>query len=335
MSAPGRPWIPAQIRWTESGPLVDWCHLGDLRFTAPLFEQTIGTAMAHPFNLLFRRSTPLQLMAEAAAFELRPAGLIFHMSRCGSTLVSRMLAALPENVVLSEPDPLDQVLRARSRAPGLTDAQLVALLRGMTAALGRRRHAPERDLFIKLEGWHMLQFPLIRRAFPAVPWIFLYRDPLEVLASLELLRPRQMLPGGVDAALLGLDPASAFGLPNGVYGARVLARICAAALAHCADGGRLIEYRQLPGAVLDDVLGHFGLRCGAEACARMREVARFDAKRPDVPYADDSERKRCGADEATRALAALLAPLHAQLETVRLAQPAVALMSGFSPAGSM
>jgi hypothetical protein len=263
-------------------------------------------------------------MVEPAAFELRPAGLIFHMSRCGSTLVSRMLAALPENVVLSEPDPLDQVLRARSRAPDLTDAQLVALLGGMTAALGRRRHAQERDLFIKLEGWHMLQFPLIRRAFPDVPWIFLYRDPLEVMASIELLRPRQMLPGGVDAGLLGLDPASAFGLPVGVYGARVLERICAAALAHCADGGRLIEYRQLPGAVFDDVLGHFGLRCGAAAHARMREVARFDAKRPDVPYADDSERKRHGADEETRALAGLLAPLYARLEMARLAQPAIA-----------
>jgi hypothetical protein len=92
----------------------------------------------------------------------------------------------------------------------------------------------------------------------------------------ERLRPRQMVPGGIDAALL------------------------------------------------DDVLGHFGLRCGPDAHTRMREVARFDAKRPDVPYADDSEQKRHGADEETRALAGLLAPLHARLETVRLAQPAIA-----------
>jgi hypothetical protein len=104
----------------------------------------------------------------------------------------------------------------------------------------------------------------------------------------------------------------------------VLERICAAALAHCADGGRLIEYRDLPGAVFDDVLGHFGLRCGADARERMRDVARFDAKRPDVPYADDSERKRHGADEETRALAGLLAPLYARLEMARLAQPAIA-----------
>src|SRR5262249_55263656 len=73
-------WVPSQVRWTPEGPLVDWCHLGDLRFTAAFFEQTIGAAMGHPFNLLFRRSTPLETIEEND-FELRPAGLIFHMSR--------------------------------------------------------------------------------------------------------------------------------------------------------------------------------------------------------------------------------------------------------------
>ena len=325
MSAPGPQWTPAQIRWTQAGPLVDWCHLGEARFTDPFYEQTIERAMAHPFNLLFRHVTPLAAMTEPAAPELRPAGLIFHMSRCGSTLVSRMLAALAENVVLSEPGPLDQILRARERLPGLSETQLTALLRGMTAALGRRRHRQESDLFIKLEGWHMLQFGLIRRAFPDVPWIFLYRDPLEVMASIELLRPRQMHPGGIDAGLIGLDPASAFALAPSDFGARVLERILQAALAHAADGGRLIEYRQLPDAAAGEMLAHFGLRYGADALARMREVASFDAKRPDIPYIDDSEQKRRGAEAETRDLSErLLAPLYAQLETARLAQPGAA-----------
>lgn len=325
MSPPGPPWAPAQIRWTRAGPLVDWCHLGDLRFTDPFYEQTIERAMAHPFNLLFRRATPLAAMGAPAEPELRPAGLIFHMSRCGSTLVSRMLAALAENVVLSEPGPLDQILRARARLPGLSDAQLVALLRGMTAALGRKRHAEERDLFVKLEGWHMLRFPLIRRAFPGVPWIFLYRDPLEVMASIELERPRQMMPGETDAGLLGLDPVSAMAMAPAAYGARVLERICEAALTHAADGGRLIEYRQLPEAALGEMRAHFALRYGADALARMREVARFDAKRPDVPYADDGEQKRRSADAEMRELSARrLAPLYAQLETLRRTQPGAA-----------
>ena len=48
---------------------------------------------------------------------LPPSGFIFHMSRCGSTLAARMLAASPRNIVLSEADPIDYVLRAPCATP--------------------------------------------------------------------------------------------------------------------------------------------------------------------------------------------------------------------------
>jgi hypothetical protein len=36
-----------------------------------------------------------------------PDGFVFHMSRCGSTLVAQMLAVVPDHVVVSEAEPLD------------------------------------------------------------------------------------------------------------------------------------------------------------------------------------------------------------------------------------
>jgi hypothetical protein len=333
--ASGASWVPAQIRWTAAGPVVDWCHLGDLRFVAPFFEQTVNDAMAHPFNRLFAHSTPLAAIGEPDRGELRLSGLIFHMSRCGSTLMSQMLAALPRNVVLSEPTPIDQVLRTPSRLPGLSDDQIAVLLRGMTAALGRRRTAQERDLFVKLEGWHILLLPLIRRAFPDVPWVFLYRDPLEVLASLSQLRPRPMLPGGIDATLLGVDAATALAMSPDAYSALVLRRVCEAAIAHAADGGGLlIEYRELPGAACAALLDHFGLRYDAEELACMRETARFDAKAPRRLHVDDSEAKRHGAGEEIRNLAAGLAPLYARLDALRLQPTARDQGSGASSAAN-
>jgi hypothetical protein len=316
---PDAPWVPARIRWTPEGPVVDWCHLGDLRFTGPFFEQTIGKAMEHPFNRLFRRSTPLDVLADET-FDLRPSGLIFHMSRCGSTLIAQMLASLPRNVVLSEPGPIDQILRVPSRQPGVAPERLVGWLRAMAAALGRRRYVEERDLFIKLEGWHVLVLPLIRRAFPDVPWVFLYRDPIEVMTSLARQRPRQMLPGGIDPALLGLPLPQSAAMSPDRYDALVLERICRAAIAHCGGGGGglLIDYRELPDTALARFLDHFGLRCDADELACMRATARFDAKRPGQLYADDSEAKRRDASAEIRELAAtILAPLDAQLEALR------------------
>ncbi len=322
MSPTGRDWIPAQIRWVCARGLVDWCHLGDLRFTAPFFEQTIAAAMAHPFNLLFGVTTSLDALVAPASFELRPAGLIFHMSRCGSTLAAQMLASLPRNVVLSEPGPLGQVLRAPAGLPDVTAETVVGWLRALTAALARRRHPQERNLVIKLEGWHALVLPIIRRAFPDVPWAFLYRRPVEVLASIDALRPRQMLPNGIDPALVGLSCARAAAMSLDRYTAVVLERICRAAIEHHGESnGLLIEYRELPEAIPARLLAHFGLDCNADELARMREVARLDAKRPGLPFADDSEAKRRGASPEMHELAGtMLAPVYDGLEQLRAKQ---------------
>jgi hypothetical protein len=313
-------WVPSAMRWPRTGPVVDWCHLGDLRFTDPFFEQTIGRAMKHPFNLLFGHNTPLATIAADAdkSPELKLSGFIFHMSRCGSTVVSQMLAALPANLVLSEPAPIDQILRIPDRYPNVPQDEVARCLRGMLVALGRRRCAPERDVFIKLDAWHILRWRLIRRAFPDVPWIFVYRDPLEVLASLAQSRPSQMF-GSTNPALLGSDAATLSAMTFDAYSALVLACYCRAAIEHHRDGGMLVAYRELPDAACGKVLEHFGLRYGEAEMAAMRAAAQFDAKNPKKHFQPDGEAKRREASEEQRRLAqSQLAPLYAQLETLRL-----------------
>src|SRR5678816_558328 len=103
---------------------------------------------------------------------------IFHMSRCGSTLVAQMLAALERNIVISEARPIDQVLGAK-----VDEERRIAWLRWIVNALAQRRRPAEEFFFIKLDAWHVLHLPLIQRAFPNTPWVFLYRDPIEVMVS--------------------------------------------------------------------------------------------------------------------------------------------------------
>ena len=178
-------WVPMRVFWQEGRPLVDWCYLGTRRFAEPFFEDTIGAAMRLPFNLVFRQQTPIEVLAEWQALRpgVAPTGFIFHMSRCGSTLIAQMLAALARNVVLSEAVPIDGVVRAHFRSPEATEARRRAWLRGMVSALGQRRRGDETGLFIKFDSWHSLDLPLIRQAFPDVPWLFVYRNPVEVLVS--------------------------------------------------------------------------------------------------------------------------------------------------------
>ncbi|HEX8180305.1 MAG TPA: hypothetical protein VF525_12235 [Pyrinomonadaceae bacterium] len=315
-------WMPIRFYWQHAEPFVDWCDMGAARLTDPFFTQTVERALQQPFSLLFRPQTPARVLMEVAASveTLPPTGFIFHLSRCGSTVISRMLAALAQNVVISEAGPIDSVLRANFRRP-VTDEQRTVWLKAMIAVLGQRRAAAERHYFVKFDGWHTLNLSLIRRAFPAVPWLFVYRAPVEVMAS-HLRRPAGwMRPGDLHPHLLGLDGHAALGLRPEQYYALVLARICQAALQHLPDARvRLVNHRQLPGVLDQTLFDFFGVAYTAAEVAAMRRTIAFHAKEPTARYVDDSAAKRDEVTAEVRQLTEqLVGPFYEQLELVRAA----------------
>lgn len=293
LEVPSAEWIPLRVYPRESRLHVDWCHLRGLRLTDPFFNQTMERCLRHPYSLLFRRHTPVESLAGLRGLPVR--GLVFHLSRCGSTLVAQMLAALRRNVVLSEAGPIDSVLRAHLSVPEVTQPQRVEWLRGVVAALGRQRHPEEQGLFIKFDGWHVLELPLIERAFPGVPWIFLYREPVEIMASHLKHRGAHMLPGVLEPTLVGvaLEALGAQALEE--YGARVLGALCQAALRawqQRTSPGLLVHYRQLPEAMYTLLPRHFRLELSAQELEPLREVAQRDAKNPLLPFQEDSAAKQ-------------------------------------------
>jgi hypothetical protein len=320
-SDPRNGWIPFRIDWRAPTPEVQWCRIGARRFVAPFFEETLASVMAEPFALAFRRVTPIDDLTgpdvEAAA--ARPTGFIFHMSRCGSTLVAQTLASLPGNVVLSEAGPIEAVLRAPERIPGLDDGRHLAWLRGMILALGRRRNPGESRLFVKFDCWHTQAIPLIRRAFPDVPWIFVYREPVEVIVSHLRTVAIQMMPGIRPPAWFKLDLAEALAMPREEYIARVLAAICGSAVEHSELGaGLFVSYRELPEASWLAISEHFGVRWSLDEVAVMKEAAQRDTKNPGQPFRDDTSAKQSSADDEVRRLAdAWLTPLYHRMDAIR------------------
>lgn len=272
-------WTPVHVHTTGREPVVDWALAGE-PFTAPFFEDDAHRVMQHPFNQVFARSTPLDVLdgLRASAPGIAPAGFVFHMSRCGSTLISQMLSRLSDTIVISEAQPLDALLRLRGRVPELLDETLVAYLRGMVSAFGQPR-AGERRLFVKFNAWHVLELPFIARAFSDVPWVFVFREPRAVLASQARLPGAEVFPESVDPAHLGIDAAAAHAAPPEQYRARVIAELCKAALRY-ADIGRMrfVDYAGLPEAVFSDLLPFFGIEPAADEIGRMRAVARQDVK---------------------------------------------------------
>ncbi len=193
-------WIPSRITWPDGVPSVEWRWLGKRRLTEPFFNDTLNRAVRNPFTLLFCHKTPIGTLQSRAQIRpgLRPAGLIFHISRCGSTLVSQAFSASTENVVISEAPALDSLLRGGTQAD---PEQRIAWIRWIVSAMGQQRTGQETRCFIKLDCWHVPYLRLLQKALPEVPWIFLYRDPVEVLSSHEGVPALWRIPGNVGSGI--------------------------------------------------------------------------------------------------------------------------------------
>ncbi|MBO9714421.1 hypothetical protein [Sphingomonas sp.] len=315
---PGWPpagWLP--VHFAIEAMAVDWAYFGEDLLRRPFYADAIIKVRGHQLNRLFPYRTALDVfLAGAPADPPAPDGLIFHMSRCGSTLTAQMLAACPENRVLSEPAPLDTIVQLPLLIGWPDGATQVRLVQAMVAALAQGRD-PAGRLFLKLDSWHTLALPLFRAAFPETPWIYLYREPVEVLVSQMRMRGAQTAPGVLPPQLFGIGPEGET-LPDADYIARVLARTSEAVLQGWGlGGGMLVAYPELPDAMATRILPHFGVTPDGGMIARMRTAASRDAKAPNATFQADAEAKRREAGEAVLAAATWLDPVHARLEAMR------------------
>jgi hypothetical protein len=314
-------WAPAWVRWDGAEPSVYWCYLGATPLREPFYDLTVQHAFQTPFNSLFTQRTDMETMArrheECPGIE--PTGFIFHMSRCGSTLVSRMLAALPGHLVISEAGPLDAMARPHLQSQSAPIERRIAWFRWMVSALGQRRTGLEARYFIKFDSRTTLDLPFIRQAFPDVPWIFVYRDPAEVMASHQHDPGVSMIPGMIGSGGLDLPPAQALAMSPEEYGARVLGRLCEAACVYLRDAGLPVNYAQLPEAVGRDIADHFGIRLASDERECMNRASQFHAKHPQRRFEPDGAYKRLELPETAREAAARwIEPHYAELERIRL-----------------
>ncbi len=271
-------WIPCSLRHPDSGPaLAEWLHAPGERFTDPFFEDSIRRFRFNPHTVFTRCLAPLP--ASAA----QPAGFIFHLSRCGSTLISRTLAVLPRVTAISEAPPIDQILRSDAPEP-----RKIEWLRDLIGAFASARNPPETHCIIKLDAWHMANFPLIRKAFPDTPWIFSHRDPLEVLVSHQRRPGLHMTPPGAVPSLVD-------------FRAGVLTGILQSAARWLSEpGGLFANYTELPAAIGEKIAPHFGLRLSDSELELLRGAASLDAKNPTQAFAPDSRAKQEEASELRR-----------------------------------
>lgn len=302
----GPGWVPVHLDLLTGPPAVVWRQTGGERPMAGLHPSDVQAWSRRPLNRFLDVRTPLEVLdapLEPSARQPPVAGLVFHMSRCGSTLVSRMLGQIAGVVSLSEPRIVGDILRLGRFAPGLDPARQADWLRRAVARAG----AGGERVVIKTEAGGLFGWDLLRRAFPETPWVFLHRDPLDVMLSQERQRSSEMMPIMLEAAL-PLPPEQAQATDPDEHCARTLAALCDRAAETVAAGnGLAIAYEDLPGAVGDYIAPLFGLQPAGADLARMADVALRHARRGEAVFVDERDARRAAAPARLVALADRLA----------------------------
>jgi hypothetical protein len=266
-------WLPVDAVVVEGQPGLLWMNMDGVDLAEPFFQQTVDRVRSEHFageERFTELDTLVQL--EKTFDSVPPSGFIFHSSRCGSTLVANACRAIEGSIVLSEPPAVDKLIaRFITDADDRTKEMLYSIfLRATVAALGQRRTGRERHLFIKFACCSVSQIERIRRIWPNVPWVFLYRNPIETIVS-----NMQNLPSWLQdedhrvlASIVSASAAEVAAMTREELCARAIAAFYTTAHRVANDRALLLNYDQLSPA---NVLEFFAV---VPTAAEMEIIAR-------------------------------------------------------------
>jgi hypothetical protein len=264
-----------------------------------------------------RSFTPLSSPGEiiSGSRALAPSLFIYHATRCGSTLMGRMLGANVENRVFNEPRAVTELLMS---IRSIDDPSIrMNHLKNVIGAFGLGAPSRQKNPVFKFASLCNFSFDDIHGAFPITPSVFIYRDPVEIMAGLVSEPPKwlydihyeelaDILPWSKEkASMPGLEHRCCLYLERQFQWA--LAR---------ADGfTRLVNYTDLPEAAFE-IAGIFLNSEIHDECAR---VLPWNVKKPHKPFVPDSQKKQNMASPLVRELAQTrLYPLYRKLEAKRV-----------------
>ncbi len=291
---PLKNWIPYQLSVVDEQLLFRWLYVGTHRFAEPFFEETILHCKSHPVNSTgWHSATTLDGLIQAAqeAISIAPTAFIFHVSRCGSTLLSQLLGLPERHITLSEMPLLDEILRLPYREPAisLSSDERDAALKAVVRLMGSQRTGHETRFFIKLDSWHLLFYNTFRRLYPTVPFIMLFRSPDAVIRSHQKRRGMQAVPGLIEPELFGFDPAVSQHMTQDHYTAIVLERYFQQMLAIRAvdENTYPLPYQDSGLAMLEQLTTLVAMDATPAELASMVQRSQYHGKYPDQLFQQD------------------------------------------------
>ena len=295
-------WLPIRLELSSADPVLRWARFGEEPPMEPFFRQTVKKKRALAgYN---EHTTGLkELMTMSAELPpVEPNGVIFHVSRCGSTAVANAVRGLTNALIIAEAQPVSTLFAPsgpwnRSISAIEWDQKRANLLVALSAIYASNYATGTRALIIKTVSWNILAWRVIRTIWPTVPILIVIRHPVEVMVS------NLRLPAGwvrwPDSKLFGpglLRGARSFGwkpldlriMDRFEYCARAVGRFCEAGLDMLDEHCHVLDYSSLNLNSVHQVAQFFRLHAGRE----------HDCRAILTKYSKDPEMKRLFRDDS-------------------------------------
>ena len=292
-------WLPAELKTNDRS--VTWMEFGSVPLAQPFFEDSV-VKLRHGFPPPKELKTDIEaILATASQLStVTPDGLIFHVSRCGSTLVSNTLRLGQDTVVVSEADSITNLLApyAASTIAYPLDHWLplrAKLLESVATIFAHYRTGRKERVIIKFASWNILSWPVVRSIWPDVPCLILTRDPIEVMIS----NLSQSI-GWMKFKTYPLDELSVTQMDEVEYCARIIGKLCEAGIQLSDGNSRLLDYEHLNPSTIRDAAAFLGVQLPTDE--RLGRVLRVDAKDPRQRrvFNEDRQQKQQKATESMR-----------------------------------
>ena len=318
-------WIPNRIVHKEETYFLEFSRLQyprpRERFIAFDLEKSDQSAYMPTYELI---------KPDKYTHNNKPAGFIFHLSRCGSTVLSEMFRPLLNCQVVAESEAIGNMFQTFNCSE---EIQVLAL-QNMIGLFQHTLCANGEELIIKLSSWNAVTIKIFQMAFPDTPCFFLYRDPSEVMVSM-LKNPPSWLDRKKIAIKLEENKRAKSGnlecdfytemlarvnytdtLSNTELYARLLGDICRS-IANTPQPILSMDYTSLPESMPDIIAPYFGIKIKSTdlnriMAASQRDTKEISSKKPFVP--DSENKQKAVTEEIKRAVECHILP---KLEQVK------------------
>lgn len=283
-------WIPYQLDFQTDELLCKWLFISDKNFSEPFFHETTALCKVYEENRqIFKSVSTLSGMREFAQVvpSLEPTAFIFHVSRCGSTLLTQLLSIDNQYIVLSEPPILDDIMRNIAfQKPEIPEEEIDKSIKSIIKLLGKKRTGNETQFFIKLDSWHIFFYEKLRKLYPKTPFIFSFRRPDEVIRSQIQETGMHAAPGVIQPALFGFELMEILNLTRPVYVAKVLEKYFEIYLKikDIDQNTLFLDYKEGILISLNKIQQFLNLNIDEATQAKIEKRSKFHSKRPNFIF---------------------------------------------------